>query len=163
MIRQARRQPSATGVRWVALFEATKGFAVILAGFGLLSLVHHDLQAAAEQFVALLHLNPARNTARIFVEAASNLNDSRLRLLAMLALLYATMRLIEAYGLWRERRWAEWFAAVSGGIYLPLEILELSRGFAWLKIFALAANLAVVVYIVSVLKPRNGPDKRPTQ
>ncbi|MCA1678755.1 MAG: DUF2127 domain-containing protein, partial [Actinobacteria bacterium] len=22
------------------------------------------------------------------------------------------------YGLWRGRRWAEWFAAVSGGIYI---------------------------------------------
>lgn len=35
------------------------------------------------------------------------------------------MRFVEAYGLWRERRWANWLAAISEGIYLPVEIYEL--------------------------------------
>ncbi|MCZ7627423.1 MAG: DUF2127 domain-containing protein [Candidatus Methylomirabilis sp.] len=41
---------------------------------------------------------------------------------------YASVRFVEAYGLWLERRWAEWFAAVSGGIYIPFEIYELLYG-----------------------------------
>jgi uncharacterized membrane protein (DUF2068 family) len=97
---------------------------------------------------------------RIFIEAAGNLNDARLRLFALLALLYTTMRLIEAYRLWFERRWAEWLAVGSRGVYVPLEILELSRGFAWLKVFTPAVNLAVVVYLGSVLASRSGPTNR---
>lgn len=153
-------RPAFTGVRGVAVFEATKGVVVILAGFGLLSLIHHDLQTAAEQFVRHLHLNPAKHIGRIFIEAASNFSDARLRILAMLALLYASMRFFEAYGLWFKQRWAEWFAVISGGIYVPFEILELSRGFGWLKIFALVINLAVVVYIGFVLAAQKGPTKR---
>jgi uncharacterized membrane protein (DUF2068 family) len=160
MIRQVQRQPAGAGVRGVAFIEATKGFVVLFAGFGLLSLVHHDLQTAAEVLIAHLHLNPAKHIARIFIEAASNFNDTRLRLLAVLALLYATIRLIEAYGLWFGQRWAKWLAVVSGGIYVPLEILELSHGFAWLKIFTLTANLAVVFYIGSVLALQNSPTRR---
>ena len=36
------------GVRMVAAFEASKGILILLAGFGLLSLVHHDVQQLAE-------------------------------------------------------------------------------------------------------------------
>src|SRR2546421_9699862 len=39
----------AAGVRVVALFEALKGALVLIAGFGLLALVHRDLEDLAER------------------------------------------------------------------------------------------------------------------
>ena len=51
----------------------------------------------------------------------------------MTALTYSAIRFTEAYGLWRERRWAEWLSAVSGAIYLPFEIYELAGGITPLK------------------------------
>ena len=153
------RRP-ALGVRGVAMFEAAKGALVILAGCGLLSLVHHDVQRVIEQIIARLHLNPARHTAQIFIEAAAHVDDARLRQLAMLALLYAIVRLVEAYGLWFGRRWAEWFAVLSGAFYLPLELLELSRGITGLKFAALAINLIVVIYLISIMVKRNREEGR---
>jgi hypothetical protein len=41
------------GVRSIAAFEASKGILVLLVGFGLLHLVHHDLQTIAERLVRL--------------------------------------------------------------------------------------------------------------
>src|SRR4051794_14108963 len=101
------------GIRAIAGFEAFKGIVVLVAGFGLLSLLHRDLEAIAERLVRLSHLNPARHYPRIFIEAASRTSDARLKTLAALALLYSTIRFIEAYGLWRTRVWAEWFAIIS--------------------------------------------------
>jgi uncharacterized membrane protein (DUF2068 family) len=115
------------GVRAVALFEAAKGVLVILAGCGLLALVHRDAQHAAESLVRHMHLNPARHYPRIFINAAGRLTDHRLHLLAAGAFAYATVRLVEAYGLWRIRPWAEWLALLSTGLYLPVEIYELWR------------------------------------
>ena len=43
------------GVRLVAVFEALKGALVLGVGLGLLSLVHHDLQAVAERLVRHSH------------------------------------------------------------------------------------------------------------
>src|SRR6266542_5634759 len=100
----------ARGVRAVAVFEALKGALVLAAGFGLLSLLHHDLQAVAERLVRHSHLNPARHYPRIFIEAASHTNDSRLRSLAALAFLYAAVRFVESSGLWRMRGWVGGFA-----------------------------------------------------
>lgn len=147
---------SVAGLRSIALLEAMKGAVVILAGCGLLALLHHDIQANAELLVTHLHLNPAKRVGRIFIEAAGHLNDSRLRLLALAALVYAVARFVEAYGLWRGKTWAQWFAVISGGIYLPFEVLELARSFAWLKVVTLTANLIVILYLWRELKRHPG-------
>lgn len=141
----------ASTVRAVALFEAAKGVLVFLAGFSALSLIHHDAQRLAEQMVAHLHLNPANRYPRIFLDAAAHLTDERLWLLATLAGAYGLARFVEAYGLWRGRRWAEWFAAVSGGFYIPFELYELYRGASWLSLGALLANIFVVGVMINAL------------
>ena len=98
-----RGAATALGVRALALFEAAKGVLVIMAGFGLLAIVHRDAQHLAEALVRHMHLNPARHYPRIFINAAGRLTDHRLHLLAAGAFAYATVRLVEAYGLWRIR------------------------------------------------------------
>ncbi len=138
------------GVRIVAVFEALKGALVLSAGLGLLSLLHHDLQAVAERLVRHSHLNPARHYPRIFIEAASHTNDSRLRSLAALAFLYAAVRFVEAYGLWRMRVWAEWFAIIAGSVYLPVEVYEIFRRVTWMRGMVLLTNLLIVAYLVNV-------------
>jgi uncharacterized membrane protein (DUF2068 family) len=61
------------------------------------------------------------------------------------------VRFAEAYGLWHERRWAEWLAAISGGVYVPIEIFELAHKITWIRVGALALNLVVVAYMVWLL------------
>jgi uncharacterized membrane protein (DUF2068 family) len=138
------------GVRAVALFEAAKGLIVVVAGFGLLSLLHHDAQHVAETIVRHLHLNPARHYPRVFIEAAARVTSSRLWLLAGGAFAYSLVRFVEAYGLWRLRPWAEWFAIVAGGLYLPVEVYELFRRPTRVKGAILLGNLAIVSYLLYV-------------
>ena len=138
-------------VRAVAMLEAGKGLLVLLAGIGALSFIHEDLQALAERLVGHLHLNPASEYPRIFIEMAARLNGTRLATLAMLAACYALLRLIEAYGLWRSRRWAEWLAALSGGVYIPFELVEVFRGDLLLSLVALVVNVVVVGVMVNAL------------
>ena len=140
----------ARGVRLVAVFEALKGALVLSAGLGLLSLLHRDLQAVAERLVRHSHLNPAHHYPRIFIQAASHTNDARLRSLAALAFLYAAVRFVEAYGLWRMRVWAEWFAIIAGSVYLPVEVYEIFRRATWMRGFVLLTNLLIVAYLVIV-------------
>jgi uncharacterized membrane protein (DUF2068 family) len=139
------------GLRGIALIEAAKGAVVLLAGFGLLALVHQDVQTLAEMLVHRLHLDAARRYPRIFIDAASHVTDARLWLLAGLAMLYACARLVEAYGLWKGRRWAEWFALVTASVYVPLEILAIIHRVTWIKVLALIVNSIVVGYMAYVL------------
>ena len=138
-------------VRAVALFEAAKGTLVFLAGFGALSLIHHDAQRIAEELVGHLHLNPAKRYPSIFLEAAGHLTDARLWVLAIMAAAYGLVRFFEAYGLWQGRRWAEWLAAGSGSIYIPFELYELFQGFTWLSVGALLVNVFIVGLMINAL------------
>lgn len=138
-------------LRPIAIFEAFKGAVVLIAGFGMLGFLGRDADVFAEQLVHRMHLDPAKHYPQVFIQAMSDLTNTRLWLMAGFAALYATIRFVEAYGLWHERRWAEWFAAFSGSIYVPVEIYELFRHFTWLKVAALVLNLIVVLYMVWLL------------
>ena len=142
---------SKTVVRSVAVFEAAKGAVVLLAGFGALSLVHHDVRVAAAALVGRLHLNPTHRFESSFIEAAARVTDKGLWMIASIGFLYALFRFLEAYGLWFGRRWAEWLAVVSGGLYLPLEIYELTLRHTWVRASALIVNLIVVCVMTAVL------------
>jgi uncharacterized membrane protein (DUF2068 family) len=148
------QSPERAAIRLVALFEGFKGVIVLAAASGLLMLLHRDVHSIAVKLVQHTHLNPASRYPQIFLDAAANVQDSRLLLLALGAAAYSAVRLIEAYGLFHERAWAEILAAGSGAIYLPLEIFELIRHATTLKVVLLLANAAVVAIMVYALLRR---------
>jgi uncharacterized membrane protein (DUF2068 family) len=138
------------GIRTVALFEAFKGLIVLIAGFAILRIVHQDLQVIADQIVKHLHMNPARHYPRIFLDAVAGLSDARIRNLAAFAFFYSVVRFVEAYGLWHLKTWAEWFAILSGGIYIPIELIGIIRHATVIKGSIFALNLFIVLYLIYV-------------
>ena len=97
-------------LRAVASVEFIKGLVVLLAGFGVLSLVHRDAWDVAESFLEWLHISPETHYAQVFLNLADQVTDAKLWAVAVGALAYSTLRFFEAYGLWTERAWAEWLA-----------------------------------------------------
>ena len=138
-------------LRTIAVVEAAKGGIVLIIGFGLLSFLGRDADAFAEHLVNRLHLNPAHHYPHVFIQAMADVTDSGLWMLAGLAALYSIISFVEAYGLWYHRRWAEWLAALSGGVYVPVEIYEIAHHVSWVKIAALVINLLIVAYMVWLL------------
>jgi uncharacterized membrane protein (DUF2068 family) len=61
---------------------------------------------------------------------------------------YAAVELVEGVGLWLLHRWGEYFAFVATGIFLPLEVYELSHKVSPLKLVTFLLNLALVLYLV---------------
>ena len=138
-------------LRVVALFEATKGLLVVFVGFGVLAFIHQDLHSAAEQLVRHFHLNPARHRPMIFIDAAQHLTDRYLWAMAFSALIYSTVRFVEAYGLWHQRQWAKWFGLLSGAMYVPVELIAIMRGATWPKVTVLVINASIVGYLAYAL------------
>jgi uncharacterized membrane protein (DUF2068 family) len=135
------------GLRAVALFEAGKGLTVLVAGSGVLLLVHRNVQAIAERLVLHLHLNPASRYPRIFLHVVTEATPGRLRLLALSALGYASLRFSEAWGLWFNRRWAEWMGVITGLVYVPVEARAMIRRPGIEPAVFLVLNLAIVLFL----------------
>ena len=141
-------ESKSANLRFAAVFEAAKGFLVFAMACAIFEFIHIDVQEAAEQLVSRFHLNPASRYPRIFLEIASNLNDTRLLALGFGALAYAVVRWVEAYGLWYGKRWAWIFGIISATLYVPIEIFELAKRVNWAETVLFLLNLLILVVLL---------------
>lgn len=146
--------PASGGLRAVALFEAGKGIVAALGAVALLVLGADGLRHALESLLHLLrmdamHGHPSPMLAAITLE--------RVHLAVLVALLYAGLRFIEAWGLWRHRAWASWLGVIGAAAYLPFELDALARHPHVFTAGLLAINLLVVwVLVRDLMKRRRG-------
>jgi len=140
------------GLRLVAVLEAVKGALVLFVGVGLPGITHHGTERLLERIVHHFHLNPAHHIPHVFVEFARRLDNTHLLILALCAGGYALVRFAEAYGLWRQRRWAEWLGCIGAALYVPVEVSHLLRHHGWITFWILFVNVAVVIYLAACLR-----------
>ncbi len=141
---------SVKGIRAIAVYEALKGVVVLIAGIGILTLIHKNIQDFAEDVVFGLHLDPTSHYPQMFIEAVGKIDSNKIIYIFLFSVLYTIFRFIEAYGLWYLRTWAEWLAIISGSVYLPLEIYEIFKKPDVLRISIFLFNLAIVLYLIYV-------------
>lgn len=149
-----------SGLKAVAILEASKGLISLIVGLGIHELAGKNIQKILESLLSQFHLNPASHFPSIILHEASFLTHSNLTLIALGAVFYSAIRLVEAYGLWNKFIWTEWFALLSGAIYLPFEIYEVIVHMGVLSVLVLLINMAIVWYMYSLLrgKPQQNED-----
>ena len=133
----------------IALFEAVKGLAALIASIGLLGLLHrdNDLRSLALAMLWHFHLDPSTRYPELLLHYADLLSAINLRSMAPVAAAYIAIRLAEAYGLWKEKVWAEWLAALSGALYIPLEVAHAVHRTTWINVGVLLANIGIVCFM----------------
>jgi uncharacterized membrane protein (DUF2068 family) len=139
------------GLRTVAVVEAVKGAAVIALCIILLSLLHADLDSVVDHLTDFLRLNPDSRVADWFYDLADRTTGRGIWTAVSVGVVYASGRFVEAYGLWHELQWAEWFAVISGAVYVPFELFAAIEHPQWFRFLLLNGNLIVVLYIVWIL------------
>jgi len=70
-----------------------------------------------------------------------------LTVLAVAALLYAALEATEGVGLALRRRWADYLTVLATGVLIPWEVIEVFRKVSFLRVGALAVNVAIVLYL----------------
>ena len=140
----------------VRLLAVERVLRAVLLGFAVWAVIgfrnsQDSIQQAVDRFL------PALRSAGVNVDQLALVQDleralqqdpSRLTLIAVLLAGYAVLELIEAVGLWRLKRWGEYFAVVATSVFLPLEIRELLNGITWTRAIALVINVAAVLYLL---------------
>jgi uncharacterized membrane protein (DUF2068 family) len=135
------------GLRAVALIELVKGVLVLISAGLIIGLLDNDFQSASEALVNHFHMNPARHDPQIFVKTLRDFGDAHKLVLSVGAICYAAVRFIEAYGLWHARVWAWGFGIMSGGLYIPVELVELSKRLSWPGVTVLIVNVFIVLLL----------------
>jgi len=145
---------SRRALRTIAVFEATKGVAALAMLAGVIDLMHHDVRHLALELIGHFGWNPQAHYSEIILHYANMLPGANMQQLVLLVFAYASIRLVEAYGLWNDQAWSEWLGALSGGIYIPLELSHLVHRPSAINVVVLASNIFLVGFLVRRLRQR---------
>ena len=148
------------GLRAIAIFEGAKGGLAFAAACGLLSLRHTDLHAVTDALLLRHGINPERHYMRLFIESVAQATHHHAGQIAAVGFAYALIRLAEGYGLWQGKHWAEWFAVISAGLYLPWEFIHFARHPRPFAAGIILFNLALIFYLGKLLARQRARRKR---
>jgi uncharacterized membrane protein (DUF2068 family) len=143
-------------LRLIALERAFRTLVLATVGVVLLVDRHANWGREATRLARGLGLDPSGNGIHHLISAIGRVSPQRYALFGALALGYAALEGVEAYGLWRARRWAEYLTVLATSLLLVPEVWELTRSVTLLKLGGLLVNLAIVAYLVWRLRREEG-------
>jgi uncharacterized membrane protein (DUF2068 family) len=139
-------------LRIIAAYKFVKVLGLLLVAataFGLIG--QGNLQALSDRITALPIHHGHGFLVRV-IEQLFTLGPRKFLAIGIVACIYAAVFLIEGWGLWREKRWAEYLTVIVTASLVPLEVWEIFHRFTWLKVLALVVNLAIVLYLIRLLR-----------
>lgn len=101
-----------------------------------------------DEFANQYVLEGKREIIRFILSKFLSLNPKSLQFSVIFAGVYAVVTVIEAFGLWYEKKWASLLVIGLVGISLPLEVWELIQGVSLLKLIVFVVNLAILCYLI---------------
>ncbi len=149
----ARRTRTPHGVLiWIAIYKLAKSTVMLLAGIATLHLRNQDLKRHLVQWVDRVNLDPHRHVATWVLSHVLQMDNRRLSIIGAGFFAYMVLYAIQGYGLYREKRWAEWLTLATSFLLLPIEVYELYRKPRLFKLLVIVTNLAVIGYLLWRLK-----------
>jgi uncharacterized membrane protein (DUF2068 family) len=142
------------GLLLVGLFKLSKAIFFTAVGAGALDLVNKDIGSVVMHIIDALRIDPERRFVAILMEHAGLIDPHQLRRAGILSFLYAVVCVVEGTGLMLEKRWAEYFTVILTATGLPWESYELMERYSPYKVGLLVINLAVLLYLLWILKKR---------
>ena len=143
----AKRSSKAPGLWGVIAFKLGKGLLFLAIAAGIFTLTDNNLPADFRQLLLDLHLDPERQFWADISTRLSRVTPTNIVWVASGAMLYATLSLLEALGLFLRKPWGGWLAIAEGAFFIPIEVFELGHHFTWGLSFILVINVVIVVYL----------------
>lgn len=141
-------QQHSVGLRVIAIYKGIKTIGLIILAFMAFGLHREKTFDHLIDILEHLSLTDTNGLRWQLVEMLENLGPSKFVAIGIVALVYAAIFATEGTGLWLRKHWAEWFTVIATGSLIPVEIYEVFHRFTWLKVGALIANVAIVLYLI---------------
>lgn len=136
------------GLLLIGALKLLKGLALLVAGIGLLSLLHRDVAETARHWIEAIRIDPHDRWIDHLLERIGGISHRALRRLGIGTLLYSAVFCTEGVGLLLGQHWAEYMTAGVTASFLPIEAYELAVHPGIVKTVVTLLNVAVVAYLV---------------
>jgi uncharacterized membrane protein (DUF2068 family) len=135
-------------LRLIGAFKLAKSVLLIVAAIATLRLMSGDFDETVLEWAHRFHVAPGNQMVQRLLEV----QPAQLGLVAAVLSMYSVMYLIEGLGLILLKHWAEWMTIVTTSGLVPVEIFELVRKPSRTKVAALIVNLAIIAYLIFMLR-----------
>ncbi|HTA92600.1 MAG TPA: DUF2127 domain-containing protein [Polyangiaceae bacterium] len=143
---------SRRGLMLIGVLKLLKGLALMVAGIGVLSLLHRDAAETVRHWIEYIRMDPHDRLIDHLLEKVAGVSHRTLRRLGVGTLLYAGVFCTEGIGLLTAQHWAEYMTAGVTASFLPLEVYEFVVHPSVIKAVVILINVAVVVYLALEIK-----------
>jgi len=142
------------GLKIIAAAKLAKGATLACLSLGVLDLIHKDLPTLALRFAEAFRISPENRYVVLALDKLGLVDSKTLVRLGILTALYASIQLVEGFGLWIGAGWAEYMVVISTGVFVPEECLVVLDRFSWLRLTVLLVNAVILAYVVKVVLDR---------
>jgi uncharacterized membrane protein (DUF2068 family) len=140
------------GLLLIGLFKLGKSILFFCLGCGAIHLLHKDLGDEVMRLATALKFDPESRFVSLVLDKVDLIDAHRLREISLATFGYSAVALTEGVGLLMEKVWAEYLTLILTISFLPWELYELARRPSWFRVSLLLINLAVLWYIVWLLR-----------
>lgn len=123
------------------------GVMAVLLAFGIISLINEDMEEFADKLVIFFNLDMDNYYIEALIDKIGMIENGTIIGISIGMVSYATLNLVEAYGLHRRKRWAEWLTVIATSLLIPFEIYEIIQEQTIIRIGILILNIAIVYYL----------------
>lgn len=134
-------------LRFIILEKTFIGLLFLSLSIGILGLIDKDLVVVGRQLVAMLNLDTDNAYITLALGKLGLIDNKLIVGLSIGGFIYAMLNLVEAYGLHKRLRWAEWLTVLATGLLIPFELYEVWHRFTPLRVGVLVLNVAIVIYL----------------
>lgn len=140
------------GLMAIGLFKLAKAIFFFGIGVGAIHLLHKDIQDEVLRLALRFKFDPENRFVSLLLDKVDLIDAHRLRQISVATFGYSALALTEGVGLLLEKVWAEYLTLILTISFLPWEIYELIRKPDWFRLSLLLINLAVLWYLVWLLR-----------
>jgi uncharacterized membrane protein (DUF2068 family) len=140
------------GLLLIGLFKLGKSLLFFCLGCGAIHLLHKDIGDEVMRLVTALKFDPESRFVSLLLDKVDLIDAHRLREISLATFGYSAVALTEGVGLLMEKVWAEYLTLILTISFLPWELYELARKPDWFRLGLLVTNLAVLAYLVWLLR-----------
>jgi uncharacterized membrane protein (DUF2068 family) len=140
------------GLLAIGLFKLAKAIFFFCVGVGAIHLLHKDLEDEVMRLALRFKFDPESRFVALLLDKVDLIDAHRLRQISVATFGYSALALTEGVGLLLEKVWAEYLTLILTISFLPWELYELIRRPDWFRLSLLLINLAVLGYLVWLLR-----------
>lgn len=139
-------------LRVIAVYKFVKCAGLILLACVVFGFTNEPFVDKVARLVDHLPIQTGRHVLQHWMDQLTGMTPSHFVFAGIAACIYAALFFVEGFGLWTGKRWAEYLTTIATASLIPFEIYELVLHVTWVKIVVLIANVAIVFYLIYLLR-----------